>query len=265
MILLVATTLTACVHLQDESAPAREPVVLQHVLSGVPEPELDAVVTVRIDGAVVAGGEVLVPALDDSREDSLEDILAWLASVAQAAEAGPGQLLVRAEANAPFARCARLLAGAEGWSVSFAVGDAAAPDLDEATGGAAATTAARSVLPLPRLAAEEEAGLALRIRVAAEGRRLMRTRLADEPWNGEGRYRWDAKSRRVVFALGPNELAGYAALVQRLQGMRAQLAGRLVSISAGPGVTTGEVLLAVDALRGAGAQGVAWTPFESPK
>lgn len=259
---------SSCAAVQDEEAPppqgspGREPVVLPYVLTPVPEPEVCTVASVRVDGTVVAARDVLV-------EGTANDLAPWIAWLAErGGELGEGtvpRLLLRAEANATFGRCAALFAAADGWETSFAAGDARVIDLDPDVGGPAVTTEPRAALPLPRARKADEPRFAVRLHVAEEGRKLMRTRGEEEPWDGSGRYRWDQKTRRVVFALGAAELDGYTAFAQRLQGMRGQLADAFVSISAGPGVTTVEVLLAVDALRGAGAGRVAWTPWEPPE
>jgi len=252
---------------QDGPGPLREELVLPHGLTGEPDPlERASIVNVRIDGAVVARGELLVPAADPGAPaPSFERFSAWLAArpVPDADGSGERLLVLRAEQNTPFERCQELVERAPGWTVLFAFGDARAARIDPEV-GLLPSADALGVLPLGLEPDEGTDGTpppderarpySLRVRVLAPGARLERARSAEIPWKGEGRYRWNLKTRRVAYELEGRELAGFSELVVHLQTMPKELAGRLVRIETASGVTTAEVLGAVDALRGLGAR-----------
>ena len=268
MRLLTALALLALA--QDGPGPLREELVLPHGLTGQPDPlERAEVVNVRIDGAVAARGDLLVPALDPSAPaPSLEPFAAWLAARPAPTADGPGErlLVLRAEQNTPFERCRELVERAPGWTVLFAFGDARAARIDPDV-GLLPSAEPLGVLPLglepdpgpgagpdatPPAPAERSV-LSLRVRVLAPGARLERTRAAEVPWKGEGRYRWNLKTRRVAYELDGRELESFSELVVHLQTIPKELAGRRIRIETASGVTTAEVLGAADALRGLGA------------
>lgn len=263
--LALFVTLAALAPCLEVQAPDREPVVLQHVTTGEAEPELHAVVSIRIDGELVSRGKVLLAAGADVSKDAKVGLSTWLEAKAQGVDSDNGRprLLIRAETNAPFSRLELLLTAAEGWDSFLAVGDAAKPDIDRGTGGAGPTTEPRKCLPLSPRAENKKLIHAVELRVVEAGSRLMPTRLENKAWEGEGRYRWDMLTRRVTFAIGKTELTGYRDFVARLQGMRGQLARGGSSLAAGPGVTAGELALAMDALRSAGVPSIVLAPLGS--
>lgn len=263
--LALVVTFAALAPCGESQSLAREPVVLQHVTTGEAEPELHAVVSIRIDGELVSAGEVLLAAGVEAGKEPMAGLSKWLEAKAQEADSDDERprLLIRAETNAPFSRLELLLRAAEGWESFLAVGDAAKPDIDRDTGGAGPTTEPRKCLPLAPRAEDEKLVHAVELRVVEPGNRLMPTRLENKAWEGEGRYRWDMLTRKVTFALGQTELAGYREFVARLQGMRGQLARGGSSLAAGPGVTAGELALAMDALRSAGVPSIALAPLAS--
>ena len=61
--LALVVTFAALAPCGESQSLAREPVVLQHVTTGEAEPELHAVVSIRIDGELVSAGEVLLAAV----------------------------------------------------------------------------------------------------------------------------------------------------------------------------------------------------------
>ena len=94
--------------------------------------------------------------------------------------------------------------------------------------------------------------------VSEPGRRLESTHEKVEPWKGEPgtRFRWDLSTRRVEYRIGPRKMVDFAELQKRLNGMRRFLAERPLSIEARAGVTAGEALTVLDALRGLGVRDV---------
>ena len=140
--LALVVTFAALAPCGESQSLAREPVVLQHVTTGEAEPELHAVVSIRIDGELVSAGEVLLAAGVEAGKEPMAGLSKWLEAKAQEADLDDERprLLIRAETNAPFSRLELLLRAAEGWESFLAVGDAAKHDIDRDTGGAGPTT-----------------------------------------------------------------------------------------------------------------------------
>ncbi|MEE8469216.1 MAG: hypothetical protein V3T22_12220 [Planctomycetota bacterium] len=257
---------------------AQEPLIVPHVLTGVPDEVEDTlyrpVFVIPIDGRVMLRRKVYYDPLEDERvEDAWQHVAGALALVAVRMEREPlpgtqdGTLvpsepvLIRADLNAPFRPSLKIMefcAEQRIRHIHFAVGDAR--KVDRKLGLQVSTTWEQRLeltLPIDLTSPPEKTGpgpVEVSIRVLEAGRKLEMRRDEDVLWKGKGdtRFRLDLSTRKVEYTLGGRQILGFSTFRARLQGMGATLKGRRLVIEAGEGVTTFEALLVLDAGRSLG-------------
>ncbi|GEM_PF-2060274 len=280
--------------LQD-SGPDDKPypeMVLPHVIHGRPD-KFDAqrpVVNVRIDGMVLMGDAVYLDGTfkgEDARR-GWANLRKELARVCEpmgfstpasgGGKVRKGSVLVRADLNSPFVMTLGVMEALTSAEVlvrriDFAVGDARAPKFDPAIGLVPQSVpqhVLHYVIPTaPQEVMEEEESEegtppktrrppapVFSIRVKKAGTRLNVQRAESQPWEGDGRFRFDMSTRHVEYSVGTSKVLGYGAFQKVLQGMRSTIKGEQVVLNLGPQVTAAEALSLYDSLLGLGVKNV---------